>query len=120
MPFYFSVNIKYVGLYFLKNDGFVSLVMLLSLSVSFLLRIFFGNILRRLKFYNTSVLMGVCSIIGNLVVLGVSFGSSRALFTIFSFLQFSVASMAFNLNYVSCHQIFSKDVALHLLKVFDL
>lgn len=119
MPYYFSTNIKYVGLLFVRDDDFVSLTLLCSLALSFASRMFFGDIVRRVNFFNSCSLMGGASLVCTGLILGVSVSGSRALFAVFSVLQFWVASMAFNLNFVSCYEVFSKDVAIHLLQVFD-
>ena len=120
VPFYYSSNIKYLGIFYLKDDVFVTYSILYSLFVNFLSRVFFGNLVKKINFFNTCALLNSMSILCNLLIISVSFNDSRALFVVFITFETVCGSMAFNLNYVSCYEVFSKDRALHLLKVFDL
>ena len=119
VPYYFSVNIKYVGLSFLSDDDFISQILFWSVVLSFFLRMFFGHIVRKVNFFNTCLVMGAASLLCSGLILGVSLTGSRSLFVGFSLIQFWVASMAFNLNFVSYYEVFTKEIAIHLLQVFD-
>ena len=120
MPFYFFFNIKYLGIFFIKDDAFVTLAVMFSLVSNFLSRVFFGNLVKRLNFFNTCALLGALSIVCDALLVSISLVPSKGVFLVFIALQGICGSMVFNLNYVSCYEIFSKERALHLLKVFDL
>ena len=117
--YYYTCQIKYVGTVFINDDDFVTLAILISISINFIFTFGFGPIVERINFFNTIYLCQICTTLNGLFGLGLYFTRRKIFFVLFTFASRATVGLLININYTLPYKLFGTGNGLYLMRFLD-
>ena len=117
--FYYACQIMYVGTLYINDDNFVTLAILLSLTINFVFKLGFGPIVKKINFFNTIYLCEFFSILNGVFGLGLYFTESKIFYVLYTFASRATMSLLLNINYTLPYKLFGTENGLYLMRVLD-